>query len=137
MAQQIQLMKPEVLVRFTNQLNTTAPLLATFRYASAQNNELATTAAYGTPPFVHLLKTLGALPVTASEYSERLERYKKELPEDHADRTIPPLMIEGRAEMPALLMPTTKAEEPAPAPPSVNAASLEGHMIPIDSTHPT
>lgn len=30
-AQQIQLINPEVLVRFTNQLNTTALLLATFR----------------------------------------------------------------------------------------------------------
>ena len=109
---------------------------------------------------MHALKKLGAFPERASEYSDRLERYRKEFPEDHADRMMPPLITESRPkmsgrvsgcpvdcqwfypssylpDMPAFLMPITKAEEPAPAPPLVNFASSEGHRMPIDNTHPT
>lgn len=55
------------LVRFTNQANTTDPLLAQLRYARGENNADAMTAMYGTPCFVHLVKIRGALPATAKE----------------------------------------------------------------------
>ena len=67
MQQHIQEMKPEVLVRFTNQVKTVEPLLPQFRYANGMNNALVATATYGTPFFVHFRNTAGALPATAME----------------------------------------------------------------------
>lgn len=63
--------------------------------------------------------------------------YKKEFPEDHADIKITALTIEGRTVMPAFAMPTTKGEEPAPAPPDVKRESSEGQIIPIAITERT
>ncbi len=44
MQQQIQEIKPEVLVRLTNHPNTTEPLLAQLRYASGEKRAAAITA---------------------------------------------------------------------------------------------
>lgn len=44
MQQHIQLMKPDVFVKFTNQLKTTLPLFAQLRYAKAQKSEEHATA---------------------------------------------------------------------------------------------
>lgn len=49
---------------------------------------------------------------------------------------IPALMIESRTSIPAFLMPTTKADEPAPDPPDVILGSLLGHVTPIARTEP-
>ena len=127
-------MKPEVLVRLTNQLNTTAELEPTFRYARAQKSEDAVTAQYGTPDFVQDLKILGALPERARAYSEREERKRKEFPDDQALMMMPALMMESRAGMPAFLIPATKGDAPAPAPPVVMRGSLEGQMTPMART---
>lgn len=137
MPQQIQEMNPDVFVKFTNQLKTTALSLPTFRYARTQNNEEAVTAQYGTPDLVHALKTEGALPDRASAYSEREDKNRKEFPDDHALMMIPALMMLSSTGMPAFLIPATKGEEPAPEPPDVMMGSSEGQMIPIASTLPT
>jgi len=121
MQQQIQEMKPEVLVKFTNHPKTTAPLLAQFRYARGANNAEAITAMYGTPFLLHLVKTLGAFPVIANEYSDRELMYKNEFPELHAEVMITALMMLGSVEIPASTIPTTNADDAAPTPPSVNA----------------
>jgi hypothetical protein len=137
MPQQIHEMKPEVLVKFTNQLKTTALSLPTFRYARAQNNEEAATAQYGTPDLVHALKMEGALPDNASAYSEREDRKRKEFPEDQALTIIPALIILSKTGMPAFLIPATKGDEPAPEPPDVMIGSFEGQITPMASTLPT
>lgn len=72
--QQIQEMKPDVLVRLTNQLNTTLAEVPQFRYASPVNKDEQATARYGTPFFVQALKNAGALPERAREYKERLDK---------------------------------------------------------------
>ena len=90
--QQIHEMKPDVFVKLTNQLKTTALSLPTFRYARAQKSEDAVTAQYGTPDLVHDLKMEGALPESASAYREREERKRKEFPDDQALMMIPALI---------------------------------------------
>jgi hypothetical protein len=92
MPQQIHEMKPDVFVKLTNQLKTTALSLPTFRYARAQKSEDAVTAQYGTPDLVHDLKMEGALPESASAYREREERKRKEFPDDQALMMIPALI---------------------------------------------
>jgi hypothetical protein len=71
MQQHVQLMKPDVFVKLTSQLKTTELLLATERYASPEKMALVQTAMYGRPYRLHVLKMLGALPLTAREYSAR------------------------------------------------------------------
>jgi hypothetical protein len=137
MPQQIQEMKPEVFVKLTNQLKTTALSLPTFRYARTQNNEEAVTAQYGTPDLVQDLKMEGAFPDSASAYREREDKKRNELPEDQALMMIPALMMLSKTGMPAFLMPATKGDEPAPEPPDVMMGSFEGQMTPIASTLPT
>jgi len=116
-------MKPDVLVRLTNQLNTMAPEFEQFRYASPQKSDDAMTAIYGTPLFEQRLKMAGAFPATASEYKDLDDIYKKEFPEDHADvitaafTTLPKLLI------PALSIPMTNADPAAPTPPFVRRES--------------
>lgn len=149
-------MKPLVFVRLTNQLNTTDPLLAQLRYARRVKRLLHATARYGTPDFVHALKNLGAFPVMASEYSDRLDRYRKEFPLDQAlimmlgegqhvsqgygkhkrRNSYPAFMMESKTGIPAFLIPMTNADDPAPAPPSVSAGSFDGARMPMDSTQP-
>lgn len=73
MQQQIQEMKPEVLVRLTNQVKTVDPPLPQLRYAKGMNNALVKTATHGTPLLVHFLNTAGALPAIAREYSDLLD----------------------------------------------------------------
>lgn len=107
-------MKPDVLVRLTNQLNTTAPELAQLRYAKAQKSEEPITAMYGTPYLLQRLKIAGALPLSASVYKDREDMYRKELPDDHAEVMMTALMMDGRTLMPALTMPTVKGELAAP-----------------------
>ena len=121
MQQQIQEMKAEVLVRLTSQLNTTLAEFATLRYASREKSDDTPIARIGTPPLLQCLNQAGALPARAREYKLRPERYKNEFPDDQALRMIPPLIIESKIGMPAFLMPTTNAEDPAPTPPLVSA----------------
>lgn len=83
------------------------------------------------------LKTEGAFPERASEYSDREDRKRKELPDDQALMMIPALMILSRTGIPAFLMPATKGDEPAPAPPDVMLGSFERQMTPMASTLPT
>jgi hypothetical protein len=135
--QQIQEMKPEVFVKLTNQLKTTALSLPTFRYARTQNNEEAVTAQYGTPDLVQDLKMEGAFPDSASAYREREDKKRKELPEDQALMVIPALMMLSKTGMPAFLIPATKGDEPAPEPPDVMMGSFEGQITPMASTLPT
>lgn len=46
------------------------------------------------------------------------------------------LITDPRPEIPASAIPTTKAEDLAPTPPSVRRASLNGQMTPIARTEP-
>lgn len=92
-------------MRLTNQVKTVEPLLAQFRYARGVNIALAKTAIYGTPFLVHFLKTAGAFPATAIEYSDRLEMYKKELPEDQAEMMMTALITLSSPFIPAFLIP--------------------------------
>lgn len=94
--QQIQLMKPGVFVRFTNQSKTTAAELPQFRCTSAQNTLLAATARYGTPFFVHALKKIGVSPDRARLYRLRDDRYRKEFPVDWAEMRMIVLMMLGK-----------------------------------------
>jgi hypothetical protein len=137
MPQQIHEMKPDVFVKLTNQLKTTALSLPTFRYARAQKSEDAVTAQYGTPDLVHDLKMEGALPESASAYREREERKRKEFPDDQALMMIPALITLSSTGIPAFLMPATNGDEPAPDPPEVIMGSFEGQITPIASTLPT
>lgn len=85
---------------------------------------------------MHLVKTGGALPATAMEYSERLDMYRNEFPEDQAEVMMTALMMLGKTAIPALAIPTTNGEEPAPTPPLVRAEALEGQMMPMTRTPP-
>lgn len=49
---------------------------------------------------------------------------------------IPALIMESRTSIPAFLIPTTKADEPAPEPPEVILGSLLGHVTPMARTEP-
>ena len=60
--------------------------------------------------------------------------YKKLLPELHALMMMTALMMLGSAVIPALAMPTTKGEEPAPLPPEVRRGSFEGQITPMART---
>lgn len=82
------------------------------------------------------MKKLGALPVRANEYSDLDDKYRNELPDDHAEIMMPALMIEGRIGIPALYIPMTKADDPAPAPPSVRRGSVYGQRMPMAKTQP-
>ena len=79
----------------------------------------------------------GAEPCTAREYRAREEMYRKELPDDHAEMRITALTMEGRVEMPALAIATTKGELPAPEPPLVRRGSSLGQVTPMASTERT
>lgn len=52
----------------------------------------------------------------------------KTLPADHAEQRMTALTMWSRTGMAAFLMPTTKGEEPAPAPPEVSSGALDGHV---------
>lgn len=128
MQQQIQEMNPDVFVWFTNQPNTTEPLLPQFKYARSEKSELHATALYGTPFLEHFMKMAGAFPATAREYRGLELMYNHELPDDHAEVMMTALTTLSRPLMPAFWILTTKAEPFAPAPPLVNLASLKGQM---------
>ena len=66
MQQQNQEIKPEVLVKLTNQLKTIELDVPTERYASSENSAETVTASQGTPQRLHVLKMLGAFPDMAS-----------------------------------------------------------------------
>lgn len=103
-------MKPDVLVRLTNQLKTVAPEFEQFRYASAQKTEDAMTAMYGTPLFVQRLNIAGAFPATASEYKDLDDIYRNEFPDDQADAITAALTTLPKFLIPARSIPMTNAE---------------------------
>lgn len=115
--QQAQLIMPQAFVKFTNQVNTVPPESLTLRYDSSVKTEEAATAYTGMPEALHFLKTRGALPARAREYSERALMYKKEFPDDQAERRITALTMLGRTSIPAFAIATTNGLDPAPASP--------------------
>lgn len=97
----IQLRNPLQLIRLTSQLKTSAPELAQFKNARSEKAALKPTATWGTPERVHRLNTLGAVPNTAIEYSERLAIYRNAFPADQADNRMTALMTESKPLIPA------------------------------------
>lgn len=85
-------MKPEIVEMLTNQLNTVAPVLLTFRYANKLNAHVKSTATYGTPRLLVLLKIFGACLARDIEYKTLEPEYRNEFPADQAEVSIAALM---------------------------------------------
>lgn len=125
-----QVIKPAMLVMFTNHWKTRFEPVVTPMNDRNENAIPHPIAASGSPRFVVNAKNRGAFPASASPYSAREDVYRSDDAADHAEVSSAALITEGRPLIPARRIAMTNGE-PSAVPLCARSGSLEGTRSPM------